>query len=255
MNNAQQLRDLVQTAMDAILVRHDREEVRAHFHPDFVQHNPWADDGGAHVEAMCDFTFGVDMRRWIVQGDLVAYHGLYTAPNPLGEHPLLCVDIWRVQGDQIVEHWDALMPTPPDVAEIMLAGPGDGFADVAPAQVASHAARARRLLEVGVRGVDREVIRSILAPGSTLHRPDVEPGTANDLFVQWVESKRPTVEVRHTLASGDLVLIQAVITIAGHEQVAYHLYRFDGEGRVSDLWQVAQDRLPLADAANPHPHF
>ena len=76
------LQSLVQAAMDGILVHHDRVGVRRHFHPDFVQHNPWADDGGAHVEAMCDFTFGVEMRRWVIQGDLVAYHGLYTAPKP-----------------------------------------------------------------------------------------------------------------------------------------------------------------------------
>lgn len=34
------------------------------------------------------------------------------------------------------------MPVPPEVAAVMLAGGGDGFADIAPAQVAANAAAA-----------------------------------------------------------------------------------------------------------------
>jgi predicted SnoaL-like aldol condensation-catalyzing enzyme len=247
------LQSLVQAAMDGILVHHDRAGVRNHFHPDFVQHNPWADDGGAHVEAMCDFTFGVEMRRWIVQGDLVAYHGLYTAPNPLGEHPLVCVDVWRVQGGQIVEHWDALMPAPPEVAEVMLAGAGDGFADVPPAQVAANAANARRLWELGVRRRDAALIDALLAPSFTQHRPEM--GDGRRALLTWAETNQPTVEVRMSVSSGDLVLLQLLVEHAGVARVVYDLYRFDADGRITDQWTVAQDRLPLAEAGNPHPHF
>lgn len=249
------LRDKVQTAMDAILVRHDREEVRRHFHPDFIQHNPWASDGGAHVEAMCDFEFGVDIRRWVVQGDLVAYHGLYTAPNPLGELPLLCVDMWRVHGDHIVEHWDALQPLPADVAERMLAGRGDGFADVAPSKVAAHVATVRRLLEVGVRGADSEVMEGILAPDFVIHRADVDPPGSRDALVGWAKGSQPSVEIRKTIASGDLVLAQLLLTVGGKEEIVYDLFRLGADGRVKEQWMVRQDRIPLAEAANPHPHF
>lgn len=253
MNDAARLQKLVQTAMDAILVRHDREEVRQHFHPDFVQHNPWAADGGAHVEEMCDFTFGVQMNRWAIQGDLVAYHGVYTAPNPLGEHPLLCVDIWRVQGDQIVEHWDALQPTPAPIAEVMLAGAGDGFADVAPAQVAANVANTRRLFEIGVRGQNEDLIGNILAEDFTVHRPGVDDGRIG--FLGWVRAAEPQIAVKRTVASGDLVIAQLLVTIGDKQQVVYDILRFDGAGRVTDQWMVAQDRVPLAEAANPHPHF
>lgn len=253
MSDPKALQSLVQDAMDGILVHHDRAGVREHFHPDFVQHNPWADDGGAHVEAMCDFTFGVEMRRWILQGDLVAYHGLYTAPNPLGENPLLCVDIWRVQGGRIVEHWDALMPVPPEVAAVMLAGGGDGFADVAPAQVAANAAAARRLWELGVRRRNAAYIASLLAPSFTRHRPHVVDG--RQALLDWVEANQPTVEVRKSVSSGDLVLVQLLVASGGKERVVYDLYRFDADGRITDQWTVEQDRLSLAEAGNPHPHF
>jgi predicted SnoaL-like aldol condensation-catalyzing enzyme len=133
---------LVKDAMDGILVHHDLASMTRHLHPRFVQHNPLAKDGAAHVQEMCAFTFGLLAARWAAQGDLVAYHGLYTAPNPLADHPLVCVDVWRVQGEQIVEHWDALAPTPAADAEGMIAGGGDGLADVSPSQVSENAVRA-----------------------------------------------------------------------------------------------------------------
>ncbi|MEM9074784.1 MAG: nuclear transport factor 2 family protein [Myxococcota bacterium] len=255
MRDPKELRQLVQTAMDAILVRHDREEVQRHFHKDFVQHNPWAEDGGAHVEAMCDFEFGVKMGRWAVQGDLVAYHGYYTAPNPLGEHPLLCVDVWRVQGDQIVEHWDVLQPVPAAQIDVLVGSGGDGFAEVDPAQVAANASVARRLIELGVNQGNAALVDEILAEGFTVHRPDVEAGKSRDGFVNWMTNAKPAITVKRTIASGDLVFLQLLVAAGGSEQVVYDIFRFDAAGKITDQWMVAQARLPLAEAANPHPHF
>jgi hypothetical protein len=39
----------IQLEKDAILVQHDEKSVEKHFHPAFVQHNPWAKDGAVHV--------------------------------------------------------------------------------------------------------------------------------------------------------------------------------------------------------------
>ncbi len=51
MSNPTTLQFLVQQAMEGILVDHDREGVRVDFHPDFIQHNPWAADGGVMPNA------------------------------------------------------------------------------------------------------------------------------------------------------------------------------------------------------------
>ena len=236
--------------MDAILVRHDRDEVRRHFHPHFVQHNPWAADGGAHVEEMCDFEFGVEMRRWLVQGDIVAYHGLYTAPNPLGEHPLLCVDLWRIAGDQIVEHWDVLAPTPAGTIEQLLGGAGDGTLAVDAATCSRNAFLARRLLELG-RG-DTAVVDDCVQPDVVLHRSDVN-GTGREALREMFGGVAH-LEVKRTVASGDLVLVQVARRMRDREEAGYEIMRFDGE-TVAETWSVFQDRVPLKEAANPHPHF
>ena len=232
---------LVFEAMDGILVHHSEEQVQRQFHPDFVQHNPWAKDGAAHVKEMCAFEFGVQMDRYVVQGDIVAYHGIYTAPNPLGDMPLLCVDLWRVQGGQIVEHWDALQPIPAGQVEAFVGGPGDGGADVSPAQVASNAALVRRVVE-GDAGAD------VFAAGFTHHSP--EGGGATD-FLAWRDSR--SVEVRRTLASGDLVMAH-LDTRGDKRQVVYVWFRVVGN-EITNAWSVTQDFVADEEAANRHPHF
>lgn len=242
----------VKDAMDGILVHHDAESVDEHFHPSFVQHNPWAKDGAAHVKEMCAFTFGLKAVRWAAQGDLVAYHGLYTAPNPLGEHPLICVDIWRVQGGRIVEHWDALVPTPAGVAEVMISGGGDGLAVVPAEQVATHAAHARELLELGIARGDEAVVRRIVAPSFRAHLPEGD-GAAG--LERWMSEAAPKIDVRRTVASGELVFVHSLIETADGQQVVFDIFRFDAAGRVTDRWAVAQDVIAPGEAANAHPHF
>lgn len=243
---------LVKDAMDGILVHHDEKSVETHFHPTFVQHNPWAKDGAGHVKEMCAFTFGLKVARWAAQGDLVAYHGLYTAPNPLGEHPLLCVDLWRVQGDQIVEHWDALAPTPAEAAELMISGGGDGLAATAADQVATQAARARELLELGLAREDEAVVDRILAPSFRVHRPDGGDAVA---LKAWMKAASPKIDVKRTVASGELVFVHLLIETTKGKQVVFDIFRFDASCKITDLWLVTQDVIGVGEAANTHPHF
>ena len=74
-------------------------------------------------------------------------------------------------------------------------------------------------------------------------------------LLDWVEANQPTVEVRKSVSSGDLVLLQLLVASGAKERVVYDLYRFDADGRITDQWTVEQDRLSLAEAGNPHPHF
>lgn len=243
---------LVKDAMDGILVQHDEKSVERHFHPTFVQHNPWAKDGAAHVKEMCAFTFGLRAERWAAQGDLVAYHGLYTGPNPLGEHPLLCVDIWRVHGEQIVEHWDALAPTPAAIAEVMISGGGDGLAGVPSGKVTTQAARARELLELGIARGDEVVIDRVLAPSFRLHRPEGGDAAA---IKDWMKATSPKIDVKRTVASGDLVIVHLLLETANGKQVVFDIFRFDDSSKITDQWMVTQDIVGPGEAANAHPHF
>lgn len=243
--------DKMFAAMDGILVHHDEASVDVHFSRHFVQHNPWALDGAAHVKEMCEYRFPLVSKRWIAQGDLVGYHGYYGTPNPLGETPLVCFDLWRVRGDQIIEHWDALMPVADEAAaEALTAGAGDGGADVSDDEVNLNAAEARRFLEVGVRSGDTSVIEEMLASGFVYHAAAGQAGAAEAKTV--IGSGRP-LTVNQVVASGDLVV--AHVHVHGDEpSVTWDIFRM-AEGQIVEMWSLRQPIAPPEEQANTHPHF
>jgi predicted SnoaL-like aldol condensation-catalyzing enzyme len=58
-----------------------------------------------------------DNRQIVAEGDLVMVHGRYSGG---GRKSLIVVDIFRFDGDQVVEHWDVLQEKVP--AENTVAG-------------------------------------------------------------------------------------------------------------------------------------
>jgi len=82
----------------------------------YIQHTPAADDG---VEGLRAYINGFlkafpnakgDICRVIADGDLVAVHAHWTdLISPNGD---VGVDIFRVSGGKLVEHWDVIAPIP-----------------------------------------------------------------------------------------------------------------------------------------------
>ncbi len=243
--------DTMFAAMDGILVDHDVDSVDQHFSPHFVQHNPWALDGAAHVKEMCEYRFPLVSRRWVAQGDLAGYHGYYGTPNPLGETPLVCFDLWRVRNGKIVEHWDALMPVP-DVAtaEALTSGGGDGGAAVSDEELARNAAEARRFLEVGVRSGDVAVVDELLADDFGYHSAGGPVGA--DAAKERIGDGVP-LTVNQVVASGDLVV--AHVHVRGAEpNVTWDIFRM-ADGEIAEMWSLHQPIAPPEEQANTHPHF
>lgn len=84
--------------------------------PDYIQHNPLAADGrDAAIAALEPFVASrpglrYDVKRIIAEGDLVAVHNhAKFTPEDRG---LAVVDIFRVEGCKIAEHWDVAQPVP-----------------------------------------------------------------------------------------------------------------------------------------------
>lgn len=241
----------IHAAMDGILVEHSEASVDEHFSPHFVQHNPWALDGAAHVKEMCEYQFPLVSKRWVSQGDVAGYHGYYGTPNPLGDTPLVCFDLWRIRGDKIVEHWDALMPVADEaMAEAMTGGGGDGGADVSDEELALNAAEARRFLEVGVRSADMAVVDELLADGFEYHAGGGPVGA--EAAKARIGDGTP-LTIKTVVASGDLVV--AHVHVHGAEpHVSWDIFRMEG-GTIAEMWSVHQPIAPPEEQANTHPHF
>jgi predicted SnoaL-like aldol condensation-catalyzing enzyme len=86
---------------------------------DFVEHSPGNPSGR---DAFIDFIAHapvadarLELKRVIADGQYVVMHYLMTTPGD--ERGTAVVDIWRLENQLIVEHWDVVQPVP-DYAEI-----------------------------------------------------------------------------------------------------------------------------------------
>ena len=93
-----------------------REAFETWVDPGYIQHNPLAETGrDAAIKFLEPFfashpDIHYTIARIIADGNLVAVHshGVFTA----GERGLAIVDILRVEGCKVMEHWDVAQPVP-----------------------------------------------------------------------------------------------------------------------------------------------
>ncbi|MFE6619298.1 nuclear transport factor 2 family protein [Streptomyces sp. NPDC057740] len=107
---------LVTKAFGQLIVRKDLTALDRYWGPEYHQHNPNIADGVAGARAGLGGFFEqfpqlkVTPKRVIAEGDLVAVHSHYVAVP--GERGQAVVDLFRVRGGKIVEHWDVLQDVP-----------------------------------------------------------------------------------------------------------------------------------------------
>jgi predicted SnoaL-like aldol condensation-catalyzing enzyme len=93
-----------------------REAFETWVDPGYIQHNPMAQSGRDAAIAFLEPFFAqhpdinYSIKRIIADGELVAVHsyGRFSA----NDRGIAVVDILRVQGCRVVEHWDVVQPVP-----------------------------------------------------------------------------------------------------------------------------------------------
>ncbi|GAB5518015.1 MAG: hypothetical protein RhofKO_02660 [Rhodothermales bacterium] len=248
---------LVWDGMAAILDTKDQATVDASFADDFIQHNPWAKDGIAHVKEMLAFDFGYKPIRWVADGDVMAYHGYYTAPNPLGANPLLCVDMWRIEDGKIKEHWDALAPLPQDQVANATAGGGNGERAISSEDRADNKATVRRFLDHVLNRGHIHQLAALVSPSYVYHHETEGALQGLAVLEDHIVNQhggRMLHDNKMLLASGDLVMAHSHY-FGDNERVVFDWFRLDDQHRIVEHWSVEQPITPLDQVANAHPHF
>ncbi|MFI7694000.1 nuclear transport factor 2 family protein [Nonomuraea sp. NPDC049655] len=92
----------------------DIDVLRTLLREDFVEHSPGNPSGRdafiAYIAEAPVARARLDLKRVIADDDHVVIHHLMTTDDdPRG---VAVVDIWRLAGGQIVEHWDVVQPVP-----------------------------------------------------------------------------------------------------------------------------------------------
>ena len=92
-----------------------RKAFLKHVNDEYIQHNPNIPDGREAAIEMLEPKFSLphasfDIKRILVDGNLAAIHlhGRFSPDNPGGA----VVDLFRLEDEKIVEHWDVLQSMP-----------------------------------------------------------------------------------------------------------------------------------------------
>jgi predicted SnoaL-like aldol condensation-catalyzing enzyme len=118
-------RALVLEAMTSLFQRHDGSVIDRLYTKNYVQHNPSIPPGS---EALKQIVAGMEKSVFyepglmVAQGDLVAIHGRIKGWGP---QPQVVVDLFRVEGGKLAEHWDVLQVEVPSTSAAMF-DPAEG---------------------------------------------------------------------------------------------------------------------------------
>jgi predicted SnoaL-like aldol condensation-catalyzing enzyme len=110
-------KQVVTRFMDEFYVqKHVRSAFERWVAPSYIQHNPFAQTGrDAAIAFLEPFVAAnpdlkTEIKRVIADGNLVAVHSHgWSAPGKPG---MAVVDIFRVRGCRVMEHWDVVQPVP-----------------------------------------------------------------------------------------------------------------------------------------------
>ena len=112
--------DIVIDFVQHLMNNHDFDYVRTHFmNSSYLQHNRNIADGIESIIAFVemfakrfpDYTY--EVKRIIADGDLVVFHSHATikSSDRGDDHKgMNIIDVWKVQDNTIVEHWDSIQP-------------------------------------------------------------------------------------------------------------------------------------------------
>lgn len=245
------LRELVTRAHHEVFNLHNTGSLERHFSRQFIEHAPQVRDGIDHLFELIHTHVAMqyEPRRVLVDGDLVALHGRYTA---LEAQPMVGFDIYRVADGLIVEHWGGLVPeAPPNASDrTQLDGPREPRPDV-------DTEASRKLVTAfftrALIGGDYTAFNDYCnGEGFHQHSPDIADGTAAVIdFLNTLRESGQALKydrIHRSVAEGDFVLTHSEGSIAGDRHAYFELWRVE-DGKVAELWDailpVPGDRLAV----------
>jgi len=228
----------------------DRAAIEAAISPErYVQHNlRFADGRQTLLDALPSLVqAGTKARivRTLRDGDHTVHHTEYL----LFGRRQVGFDVFRFEGDQIVEHWDNLQE---------LAGPSpdghsmtDGATEVTElAATEANKQLVRDLIAVVFQGHQYQRLPEFISTTTYLqHNPAVADGLAGLQAAGPLLARFNYRKVHKVLGEGNFVLAMSEILFDGKEAAVYDLFRLEG-GKVVEHWDVLELVPPRSEWRN-----
>jgi len=222
--------------------------------PDYVQHNVQASDGR---QGLLDFVAvlqaqggaAVDIHRRFADADRVALHATYGT----GKNRRVTFDVFRLEGGQLAEHWDAMQTYVDEINSVNGNTMVDGSTRIVDRQLTEQN---RQLVTTMVREVfidgQLDRLEDYLGDPYIQHNPRTDNGlagaraffnavAAQGVRVGYTESPIVVAEGNFVLVGSAGYLSTATADAAPAEQftVFYDLFRVD-QGKMAEHWDVIQ---------------
>jgi predicted SnoaL-like aldol condensation-catalyzing enzyme len=235
-------KELVLAATTELFDNRDFAAADKYWSPAYVEHSLWGGTGLDGLRAMASTLpdrFRHERVRLLGEGSLVVVHGLYEGVGP---DPQAACDLWRVENDKIVEHWDGYQPW---VAQ----NPSghsmtDGPTMVAePRKTASSKQVVQEFVELIMMGGDRSQLPRFFEGDQFIqHNPVIADGVSG--LGEAIQSGvwAAVVQRCHRIvADGEFVFTQAEGTLHDKPTAFYDLFRVEN-GKLAEHWDVVFTR-------------
>lgn len=243
---------IVGKALQELFVDKDVAAVDRYFGPEYIQHNPDVASGTEALKGLAGYlatneNFKVQSFRMIGEGDLVATHSIYEG---FAEVPLVAFDVFRIENDRIVEHWDNLTPVVTDTANGN--SQVDGATEIADLEkTADNKALVEEFVEkVLIKGEQVDLTEYVSPETYIQHNPQVANGLDGlGAFLKYLgenQIKFYYTKRQLTVAEGNFVLTASEGVFGDKPQAFYDLFRVEN-GLIVEHWDVIAD-MPGADA-------
>ncbi|MEM1414027.1 MAG: nuclear transport factor 2 family protein [Myxococcota bacterium] len=262
--SAESSRDVALAGFEALLVDFDVDAARARFAPDYIQHNPAVPTGAeaaiSVIPALAESGLRSTVHRVIAEDDLVVLHVTYENAGFFGAETLVSFDVFRVEGDRVVEHWDNLQAPPATTVSgrSMTDGP-TAITDLA--RTEANRAFVEEFAEVVLLGGAFDRLGEYItdAPGAYhQHNPGIGDGLDGlvTAFTALEEAGQALVYTRihRVVAEGNFVFWMAEGTLGGVPTAFFDLFRLE-DGKIVEHWDTVATIPPPEDFAHANGKF
>lgn len=235
-------KEVVAEMWSALMTNNDPSVIEKYVHPQYKQHSPYVKNGTEGLKDLLatlrpDYSY--EPVRFIGDDSFVVMHGIHHnwLNNIMtGGEKVVGIDIFRVENDQIAEHWDASIPMAP--ASISGRSQLDGPTEIKNKELTERSKNIGEeyvenvLIGQKINELDKFVDADVLQ-----HNPGIGDGITalkEALEVDEKEYKR----VHRVVAEGEFVAIQSEGEIRGQIHTFWDILRIDTNDKIVEQWQV-----------------